>query len=141
MFYLEILKSLYDNQIKHLLVGGVCVNLYGVPRFTQDIDLIIEQKADNILKLTKVLKEHGYVPALPLNPDDLADDKKVSEWTEKRNLKAFSFRHNKYQQKVLDILLVHPLNFDEAYSKRSVRKVQDFEISFVSPVRNFCASI
>ena len=132
MYYLEVLKSLSDNHIRHLLVGGLSVNLHGVPRFTQDIDIIIDRSEVNVLKLVEVLKGLDYTPALPNNPVELADDSKVNEWITKRNLKAFSFRHAKDQQKVVDILLVYPLNFEEAFKKRMVKKVQDFEISYVA---------
>jgi hypothetical protein len=41
MYYFEILKELFDRKIDYLIVGGLAVNLYGVPRVTQDIDIII----------------------------------------------------------------------------------------------------
>jgi hypothetical protein len=132
MFYLEILEGLYEKKIRYLIVGGLSVNLYGVPRLTQDIDIIISTDRENILKIITVLKNHGYVPRLPVNPEDLADSDKVKDWVENRNLKAFSFYHKKDNYKVVDIVLVHPLDFEESFKNRTVKRVKDIEIYLAS---------
>jgi hypothetical protein len=128
VFYFKILEGLYKNRIRYLIVGGLAVNLYGVPRVTQDIDIIISTDRENILKIVSLLKGQGYVPRLPVNPDELADSDKVKDWIENRNLKAFSFYHKKDNYKVIDIVLVHPLDFEESFKNRTVKKVKDIEI-------------
>ncbi|MBI5607237.1 MAG: hypothetical protein HY879_28220, partial [Deltaproteobacteria bacterium] len=120
------------KKIKYLIVGGLAVNLYGVPRVTQDIDLIISTKKPNILKIIKVLNDLGYIPRLPVNPKDLTDSEKVKDWIENRNLKAFSFYHKRDNYKVIDILLVHPLHFEESFKSKTVKKVEDVEIYLAS---------
>lgn len=132
MFYLEILEGLYEKKIRYLIVGGLSVNLYGVPRLTQDIDIIISTDRENILKIITLLKNHGYVPRLPVNPEDLADFDKVKDWVENRNLKAFSFYHKKDIYKVVDIVLVHPLDFEKSFKNRTVKRVKDIEIYLAS---------
>ena len=132
MFYLEILEGLYEKKIRYLIVGGLSVNLYGVPRLTQDIDIIISTDRENILKIITLLKNHGYVPRLPVNPEDLADFDKMKDWVENRNLKAFSFYHKKDIYKVVDIVLVHPLDFEKSFKNRTVKRVKDIEIYLAS---------
>ena len=112
MYYFEILEGLYESSVRYLLAGGLSVNLYGVPRVTQDIDIVIAMDKENVLKLTSLLKGSGYVPRLPVSPDDLANPNRVKDWIENRNLKAFSFYHKKDNYKVIDIVLVHPLDFE-----------------------------
>ena len=51
MFYLNLFKALKDHDIDYLLIGGLAVNLHGVPRMTMDVDLLIALDADNIAKL------------------------------------------------------------------------------------------
>ena len=51
MYYFDILKEFFDRKIDYLIVGGLAVNLYGVPRVTQDIDIIIALDKENIFKL------------------------------------------------------------------------------------------
>jgi hypothetical protein len=132
MFYFEILEGLDKEKIKYLIVGGLSVNLYNVPRMTQDIDIIISMDRENILKVVSLLKNLDYVPRLSVNPDDFADTDKVKDWIENRNLKAFSFYHKKDNYKVIDIVLVHPLNFDKAFENKTVKKAKDIEIYLVS---------
>jgi len=132
MYYFEILEGLYERKIRYLIVGGLSVNLYGVPRVTQDIDIIISTDRENILKIITLLKNQGYVPRLPVNPEDLAESDKVKDWVENRNLKAFSFYHKKDNYKVVDILLVHPLDFEESFKNRTVKRVKDIEIYLAS---------
>ncbi len=96
MYYFELLQKLSEHNIEYLIVGGLAVNLYGVPRVTQDIDIIIAFEKSNLVRLRNVLKELGYVPRLPgVNPEDLADAEKREDWIKNRNLKAFSFYHAK----------------------------------------------
>ena len=51
MFYIDLLKALYNSKIQYLIVGGVAVNLHGVPRATFDFDLVISTDKSNILSL------------------------------------------------------------------------------------------
>ena len=78
------------------------------------------------------MKELGYVPRLPVNPDDLANPDKVKDWIENRNLKAFSFYHKNENYKVIDIVLVHPLDFEKSFQNRTVKKVKDIDIYLAS---------
>jgi hypothetical protein len=113
-------------------VGGLSVNLYGVPRVTQDIDIVIAMDRENVLKITSLLKELGYVPRLPVSPDDLANPDKVKDWIENKNLKTFSFYHKNENYKVIDIVLVHPLDFEKSFKNRTVKRAKDIDIYLAS---------
>lgn len=132
MFYFDVFEALYCEKIKYLIVGGLAVNLHGVPRLTCDIDIIISTDKENILRLNAVLKKLGYTPSLPVNPDNLADEQILGDWIENKNMKAFSFYHTKENNKVIDIVISHPLDFSEAFQKSTKRKVDDIEITIVS---------
>ncbi len=132
MYYFEILEGLYKSKVRYLIAGGLSVNLYGVPRVTQDIDIVIAMDRENVLKITSLLKELGYVPRLPVNPDDLANPDKVKDWIENKNLKAFSFYHKNENYKVLDIVLVHPLDFEKSFKNRTVKRAKDIDIYLAS---------
>ncbi|MBF8278066.1 MAG: hypothetical protein HW406_1094 [Candidatus Brocadiaceae bacterium] len=132
MYYFEMLEGLYKSKVRYLVVGGLSVNLYGVPRMTQDIDVVIAMDRENILKTTSLLKELGYIPRLPVSPDDLANPDKVKDWIENRNLKAFSFYHKNENYKVVDIVIVHPLDFEKSFINRTVKKAKDIDIYLAS---------
>ena len=38
----KILKAFEDEGVRYLVFGGVAVNLHGLPRFTEDLDVFIE---------------------------------------------------------------------------------------------------
>lgn len=132
MFYFEVMEQLSRRQVEYLVVGGLSVNLHGVPRVTQDIDLIISMERSNVLKAVSAMHDLGFAPRLPVPPEDLADVEKVKDWVENKNLKAFSFYHKNEPFRVVDIVLVHPLNFQDAYNKRTIKKVKEVDISLVS---------
>ena len=133
MYYFEILKELFNRKIDYLIVGGLAVNLYGVPRVTQDIDIIIAFDKKNIFTLNGVFKNLGYIPRLPgVDPEELADPVVRKDWIENRNLKAFSFYHTKDTYKAVDIVLVHPLDFNKAFQHKTIKKAQGITINLVS---------
>jgi len=133
MYYFEILKELFNREIDYLIVGGLAVNLYGVPRVTQDIDIIISFEKENIFKLNEILRNLGYVPRLPgIDPQELADPIVRGDWIANKNLKAFSFYHKKDSYKAVDIVLVHPLDFSQAFQNKTIKKVEDIIINLVS---------
>lgn len=132
MYYQEILSAIFRERVKYLIVGGLAVNLHGIPRVTQGIDLIIDMTEDNILKLNTILEKLGYIPRLPVNPADLVDSDKVDNWIKSRNLKAFCFYHKTDNYKEIDIVLVHPLEFDTAFNNKAIKKFKDIQIFLAS---------
>lgn len=132
MFYFEVFKAFYQERVKYLVVGGLAVNLHGIPRVTYDIDVIIPTDRENVLKLNCTLRALGYIPRLPVNPDDMADEKTLKDWIENRNMRAFSFYHKKEHNKVVDIVLEHPLDFTESFRHSAIKKVGGIEIYVAS---------
>jgi hypothetical protein len=51
MFYLDLFRALNDHQVRYLLVGGLAMNLHGVPRMTMDVDLILAMDEANLERL------------------------------------------------------------------------------------------
>ncbi len=132
MYYFDILDGLFKHKIRYLIIGGLGVNLYGVPRTTQDIDLVIAMDRENILRLVGLLTGLGYRPRLPVEAEKLADPREVKDCIENRNLKAFSFTHGTSAYKVVNIVLVHPLDFEGAFGRRTVKTVQGVEFNLAS---------
>jgi hypothetical protein len=132
MYYFDVMEALYKNKVRYLLVGGLAVNLHGVPRTTHDIDIIISTDRANVLKAISILKKLGYVPRLPVDPEEMADADKVKDWAENRNLKAFSFCHKEDSYKVIDIDLVHPLDFEKAFKNKAVKETRNVKIYLAS---------
>jgi hypothetical protein len=56
----EFIKSLNDNQVRYLVVGGYAVALHGYPRYTKDLDIWIEMSHANAEHAIKALVQFGF---------------------------------------------------------------------------------
>lgn len=56
--FLIIIKDLQKADIQYALVGGVAMAFHDVPRFTEDIDLLI--KKESYIKFKDLIEEKGY---------------------------------------------------------------------------------
>jgi hypothetical protein len=65
----EFIKSLNENKVRYLVVGGYAVALHGYPRYTKDLDIWIERTPDNAARLVKALADFGF-GALGLKEQD-----------------------------------------------------------------------
>lgn len=55
--FLQVIDTLEDEGVDYILIGGFAMVLYGMPRVTQDLDLFIENKNENIDKLQNALNK------------------------------------------------------------------------------------
>ena len=53
--FLEIIDALEKAKVDYILIGGFAVVLYGLPRATQDLDIFIKIRKENIERLQKAL--------------------------------------------------------------------------------------
>ena len=51
----SVCRRLNEAGAKYILIGGFAINYYGFPRATEDIDLLVDPSADNILKIKGAL--------------------------------------------------------------------------------------
>ena len=114
----DLLKSFLNFQVKFLVVGGVAVIRYTEPRYTKDLDLLIENSIDNSKRIVEALKEFG-APLASIQAED------------------FTTSDGFYQLGVapnrIDIINQIPgVVFSEAYERREIVKIAGMEISFIS---------
>ena len=58
----RIFRTLNENEVRYVLIGGLASILHGVPRTTVDIDIIIEPTEENISACVNCFKELGFDP-------------------------------------------------------------------------------
>lgn len=56
----EFIKLLNKNKVRYLIVGGYAVAVHGYPRFTGDIDILIDRTPDNASEVLKTLDDFGF---------------------------------------------------------------------------------
>jgi hypothetical protein len=72
---LEVLRALHAESVEYVLFGGQAVNLHGILRFTEDIDLFVSPTPENIARLRRALRQVWNDPDIEqIHADDLAGD-------------------------------------------------------------------
>lgn len=116
----KIARILEELKIPYLITGGVAIVVWGRPRYTADIDIIIELKKEKIKKLVSTLIKEGYV-----------DEDVVREALKYKG--EFNFIDNETGLKV-DFWILSSSAFDKSRLKRAVvRKIFGQEVFFSSP--------
>jgi tRNA nucleotidyltransferase/poly(A) polymerase len=69
----DVFKSFQQHEVKYMVIGGVASVLYGVPRVTFDLDILIEATAENARRLLSALAEAGFGTATMTNIQDIID--------------------------------------------------------------------
>ena len=65
--YKELLQRLNECSVRYLIVGGYAVMKYAEPRFTKDLDIWVENSAENSARVFEALNKFGA----PLEPDKI----------------------------------------------------------------------
>ena len=55
----DLLQAFADAEVRYLVVGGYAVAFHARPRFTKDIDIWVEDSAENLARLTDALQRFG----------------------------------------------------------------------------------
>jgi hypothetical protein len=66
-----VFKSFQQHEVKYLVIGGIAVVLYGVPRATFDLDILIEATPKNAQRLLDALIDAGMGTATLTNVDEI----------------------------------------------------------------------
>ena len=69
--FLELLHVLEKHKVKYALIGGYAVGIYSEPRYTKDLDILIDPTLKNAKALLLALDEFG-APISNLTKEDIA---------------------------------------------------------------------
>ncbi|MBI2606007.1 MAG: hypothetical protein HYW49_08000 [Deltaproteobacteria bacterium] len=68
----EVLQALEDNSIEYMIVGSVASIVYGEPRLTKDMDLVIELAPADARKIPRIFPaEKFYSPPVEILGDEI----------------------------------------------------------------------
>lgn len=111
----ELLKKigwiLAELKIPYIITGGIAVVVWGRPRFTADIDIVVELTSQKIDQLARML--------LDIDKDVYVDKSSIKEALEKKG--EFNFIHSASGLKV-DFWILKNDDFDRERIKRRIRK-------------------
>jgi len=114
-----IFTALAKGKVRYLVVGGVAVVLHGVPRFTADLDLVLDLTPANVTAAMAVLAELGYRPRAPVPFLDFANAGKRREWVEQKSLKVLGLWSPDHPATEIDLFVEEPFPFEETFSRAS----------------------
>ena len=72
----ELLKLFNKNKVRYCIIGAYAVGIYGAPRYTKDMDLLVEPNAENAKRIVKALAEFGF-KSLGLDEKDFIQKGKI----------------------------------------------------------------
>ncbi len=67
----ELLRLFNRHKVKYCVVGAFAVAFYAIPRYTKDLDLLVDPSVQNGERIIKALKAFGF-GGLDISSDDFA---------------------------------------------------------------------
>ena len=114
----DFIKLLNDQKVKYLIVGGYAVGFYSRPKFTQDLDIWIENSEENAQRVQLVLGDFGFGD-LEITTKDLTNPDIIVQLG--------------YTPLRIDLMTgVSGLSFSEAFQKKVRGKYLDVTAYFIS---------
>lgn len=113
IIYEEILRDFQKQKVKYVVIGGIAVNLLGSLRNTNDLDILVEMSDENLAKVVKILRRHGYTVKRPIDPLAIADEKTRKNLIKNKHMKAVNFYKDEGLKEV-DIIIDSPVSYQEA---------------------------
>ena len=132
MKYIQLFQKLDQYQVRYLICGGLAVNIYGIPRMTADIDLLIDFTDENIDKFENALKILMYQSTLPISIKRFVNKEERQKAIKDKNLIAYSYFNIQANYMNLDVLMDVPMVFNELWNEKESRIVNGTVINLVS---------
>ena len=132
MEFVKLFIALSTHQIRYLICGGLAINIYGIPRSTADIDLVLDLEEENVKKFLSIIASVGYFADLPISLHDLVDKEQRNDFIKNKNLIAYSFYNSSNNVMSMDVLIDTPIDFEKMWSNREIRNIGGKEVTIVS---------
>ena len=115
--YLRLYRSLNNNKVKYLVIGGIAAIVYGVPRTTLDIDIFIEPSLENAKRLLNALKESRFGTANLTTPNKIIGNE-INVFEDYLRLDVFT--------------KPKALTFDKSWKNKKVKRIENINVNFAS---------
>lgn len=113
----ELLGLFNKHKVRYCIVGAFAVGFYARPRYTKDMDILVEASIENGQKITRALKEFGF-GSLSLSAEDFSEEGKIVQLG--------------YEPVRIDILTsINGLNFKKIWKNRNTGKYGEKRVFFI----------
>lgn len=133
MLYLDLFRALNEHQVHYLLVGGLAMNLHGVPRMTMDVDLVLTMDQDNLDRFIGCAAAIGLTPVAPVPIEALKDPEQRRTWIEQKHMIAFGLQNRAARVPIMvDVLIAPCIDVQAAFSRAVIRDLSGIALSVAS---------
>lgn len=113
----NFIKSLNDNGVRYLVVGGYAVALHGHPQYTKDVDVWIQLDEENANRMVQALADFGF-GSLELGTEDFLVPEQIVQLG--------------YAPTRIDILTTLPgVEFETCYASRVEVGLAELTVNFI----------
>lgn len=113
----ELFACLNARRVKAIIVGGHAVAFHAKPRFTKDVDLLVEPSRENAERLVRALEDFGFT-GLGLSADDFTAPGKVVQLGVAPN-------------RVDLVTSIDAVGFEEAWNGRATGRFGEQSVSYL----------
>jgi len=115
--YEDLLKLFNRHKVKYCIVGAFAVAFYAKPRFTKDMDILVEVNPENGKRIVNALNEFGF-KSLDLKENDFQEEGKIIQLG--------------YEPVRIDIMTSIPgCTFKEVWNNRNTGKYGKEKVYFI----------
>ena len=133
MIYLDLFQALHDHKVRYLLVGGLAMNLHGVPRMTMDVDLVLLMDEENLDHFISCAQKLNLEPVAPVKLSAIKDPEQRRIWREQKHMIAFGLQNNQASiPTMVDILIAPALDIANAFSRAIIRDLNGLPVSLAA---------
>lgn len=129
MIYLDLFRALERHKVQYLLVGGLAMNLHGVPRMTLDVDLVLIMDEPNLDRFIACANELKLAPSVPVPLSALKDAEQRKAWFEQKHMIAFGLQDTQARiPTMVDILIAPVIDIEAAMQRAVVRDLSGIPV-------------
>lgn len=115
--YEELLELFNKNKVRYCIIGSFALAFYARPRYTKDLDILVEPTQQNARKILAALNEFGF-GELALSEDDFIEPEQIIQLG--------------YEPVRIDLITsIAGMDFEKIWSNRSSGKFGDIVVFFI----------
>lgn len=132
MFYLDLFRELEKKKVRYMVVGGLAMNLHGVPRSTMDVDIVIALDDENVQAFLGAARELNLKPVAPVLLEDLTNPAVRRSWIKEKSMVAFGLRPPEPSAPTIDVLIDTPVDVAAALKRAKPLIVENARVLVAS---------
>jgi hypothetical protein len=132
MFYLDLFRALDAHGVRYAVVGGLAMNLHGVPRLTMDVDLLVDLGDGNLRAFLRAAGELGLKPGVPVPLTDLLDPVRRQTWIDEKGMVAFPMRPPDPTGPTVDLLVAPAIDVQRAIGRAERRDLGGIPVALAA---------